>query len=361
MSTSIAHCLTYGQNQEKGGECFFSQDFDPSASPEQQAQDWENLSNGYKRNIVHIILSFSDRDTKELRRMHPRDMVKRERELIMAFFRELKSRGNDITECPYGVFHHGNTDNEHFHIYVLMTTRKGKRWNNSFIRKNAIRAAAKVSLDYGLEGSKKAMQRELAHQRSRAYRQQAHRHRSCSNDQQTIDERMRRAESVRQAEQRKLNCKTVLEKIMACDGLDVVVECRKYGMELFRDPKLGVAVKLVDGEGKEHRYALKKHLNMDDSLVSKLEKLPLPTDYVSLADKKRAETRVEHRVGHSHTSPRPTPAQAPIIGHGLSRVLNVKGGSRSEQTQQGNENPDGSISQNDDLDEQWRRQNGYHM
>lgn len=370
MSTSITHCLVYGQNREKGGECFFSQDLDPTLSPEEQAKDWETMSNNYKRNICHIIVSFSDNDTRKLRAMNPRDMVRREREILLAFFKELKGRGNDITESPYAVFHHCNTDNEHFHIYVLMTTRKGKRWDNGFVRKNAIRSAAKVSLDFGLEGSRKAMMRELAHQQhvngqTSGEKVTTKRNHKPASDQQTINDRMRRAESVREAEKRKANFKLLIEKVVSSEPGDVIVELRKFGIELFRDPSLGISMWAIDKEGKERRYALKKHLGVNDAVIAKLESLKLPTDYVSVTDKKKSEAKasvksspvVKHTVQTSKSSNKIT------IGNGAvpSNVLNA-GGSHGGTTQQGNVNPDGSRSNNsDDLDEQWRRRNGNHM
>lgn len=371
MSTSITHCLVYGQNCEKGGECFFSQDLDPTLSPEEQAKDWEAISNNYKRNICHIIVSFSDNDTKKLRAMNPRDMVRREREILQAFFKELKSRGNDITESPYAVFHHGNTDNEHFHIYVLMTTRKGKRWNNSFVRKNAIRSAAKVSLNFGLEGSRKAMMRELAHQQhvkgqTSEEKVKTKRSHKPAADQSTINERMRRAESVREAEKRKANFKLLIEKTVLSEPEEVVVELRKFGIELFRDPSLGIAMRAIDNkDGKQRRYALKKHLKVNDAVVAKLESLKLPTDYVSATDKKKAETKavVKPNPVAKHTVQTSKSSNKVTIGNGteLSNILNA-GGSHSGTTQQGNVNPDGSRSNNnDDLDEEWRRRNGYHM
>lgn len=371
MSTSITHCLVYGQNRDKGGECFFSQDLDPTLTPEEQARDWEAMSNNYKRNICHIIVSFSDNDTKKLRAMNPRDMVRREREILLAFFKELKIRGNDITESPYAVFHHGNTDNEHFHIYVHMTNRKGERWENKFVRKNAIRSAAKVSLDFGLEGSRKAMIRELAHQQyvngqNSEEKVKTKRSHKPASDQQSINDRMRRAESVREAEKRKANFKLLIEKTVSSDPDDVVVELRKFGIELFRDPSLGIAMRAIDKEGKERRYALKKHLGVNDATIAKLESLKLQTDYVSVSDKKRAEAKAAVKSGpavkHSSQSPKQSSKTAHANGKGLSNALNAGGGSHGGTSQQGDVNPDGSRSYNsDDLDEQWRRRNGYHM
>lgn len=373
ISKSITHCLVYGQNHEKGGECFFSQDLDPTLSPEEQAKDWETMSNDYKRNICHIIVSFSDNDTKKLRAMNPRDMVRREREILLTFFKELKSRGNDITESPYAVFHHGNTDNEHFHIYVHMTNRKGKRWENKFVRKNAIRSAAKVSLDFGLEGSRKAMMRELAHQQhvngqSTEERAKRTRSRERSSDQQTINERMYRAERNREAEKRKANFKLLIEKTVASNPDNVVIELRKFGIELFQDPSLGIAMKAVDKDGKERRYALKKHLKVSDSVIAKLSTLKLPADYVSVTDKKKAEAKAHvvekvsaGRTAHPSAKGSQRTNGMPISG-ASSSVLNVGGGSHGGTTQQGDVNPDGSRNINrDDLDEEWRRRNGYHM
>lgn len=366
MSSNITHCLCYGQNHEKGGECFFSQDLDPTLSPEKQAKDWERLSNNYKRNICHIIISFSDSDTKKLRNMHPAEMVRREREIIMAFFKELKNRGNDITESPYAVFHHGNTDNEHFHIYVLMTTRQGKRWNNSFIRKNAIRSAAKVSLDFGLEGSRKAMMRELAHQHHVNGNSSSHtrRQRSYSNDQQTINERMYRAERIREAETRKANYRHIIENVVACKSEGIKEELRKFGIELFNDPSFGVSMRAIGKDGKERRYALKKHLGVSDKAIEKLKALQLPSGYVRVSDeKKSSETKktVKHSGHVYYSSQMPRNSKVSSDNGCTASIPNVNVGSHGGTTMAGDVNPDGTRSINeDDLDEQWRRRNGYH-
>lgn len=177
---------------------------------------------------------------------------------------------------------------------------------------------------------------------------------------------MRRAESVREAEKRKANFKMLIEKTVPSNPEDVVVELRKFGIELFRDPSLGIAMRAIDKDGKERRYALKKHLGVNDATIAKLESLKLQTDYVSVSDKKKAEAKTAVKSGpavkHSSQPSKQSSKTAPANGKGISNALNAGGGSHGGTSQQGDVNPDGSRSYNsDDRDEQWRRRNGYHM
>ena len=142
-SSNIGHSLTYGQNPEKGGEVFLMNGTDALACPEQQAQDWEAMSNDYKTKCYNIVISFSDSDSEKIRQI--KDVTKRvefERDVIRSFLDTMVEKGNNIYDCPFVAVHHGNTDNEHFHITILTTTMDGKRLNDKFIKLNATRAAA---------------------------------------------------------------------------------------------------------------------------------------------------------------------------------------------------------------------------
>lgn len=162
-SSDISHSLTYAQNKEKDGEILFANLTDLSATPEEHARDWEALSNDYKTKIYNLVITFTPNETQALRSL-PDNGWDKVSTLIKEFLSELAERGNDVSECPFVVARHDNTDNEHYHICILTTDIKGNRFNDSFIYKNATRAAAKVAIANGLEGPPKAMEREKAHQ-----------------------------------------------------------------------------------------------------------------------------------------------------------------------------------------------------
>lgn len=274
MSANITSALVYGRNPDKGGEYILYNCLDPTLSPEEQAEDWKAMSRGYKNKVCQIIISFSDKDTERIRQMRGAARINYERQLLLAFFKNLAERGNDVTKAPFGVFHHGNTDNEHFHVYVLMTDLEGKRWDNSFIGKNATRAAAKVSMDFGLEGCPKSMTRELAHQRhtgkiprtlqdvkqdsrKRKYDRTVdaeghiHRDRGKSGESSVISERLRRQRSIQEADKRKRMYKYLIEKAAVnADTSEFLVRCKAQGITIFLDPKLGVSMFAVDNGGR---------------------------------------------------------------------------------------------------------------
>ena len=151
----ITRSVMYGQDERKGGEVLLFQHVDMTATPEEQAADLVAMSKpSIKVKAYNFILSFDDEDTEKLRQMDTERRFKFLREVIKAFIAEMEKRGTNITDCPFVVARHGNTNNEHFHMTVLTTTVDGKHINDSFIKKNAIRAAAKVSEDYGLKAGK---------------------------------------------------------------------------------------------------------------------------------------------------------------------------------------------------------------
>lgn len=389
MSGNIAFSLTYGQNPEKGGECFFSNYLDPTLSPAEQAADWEAMSNDYKNKVCQIIISFGEKDTRKFRQMeNTAERVKLERQILAAFFRELAAKGNDISKTAYGVFHHGNTDNEHFHAYILMTDLEGKKWSDSFIKKNCTRAAAKVSIDFGLEGCPKAITRELAHQRhggrikrtlqdkrensrKRKYNSTVdseghiHRDRGTSDDSTVINERMRRQHAAQMAKKRKRQFKYLTEK--AAEGVSsperIIANAMASGIRLFLDPRLGISMSAVDEEGKERRYALESDLEVNMSLFPEGVRLMLETDYVRAADKRKAEeskvkaAKVKKPVVAAPSKPEPPKRQARPgnVAGGIKQVLPNSGGSSSQNREYEVGN---NRKSDDDLDEEWKHRNG---
>ena len=203
-SSDISHSLTYAQNKEKDGGILFANLTDLSATPEEQARDWEALSNDYKTKCYNIVISFTPNETQALRSIpdYGRNKVST---LIKEFLQELSDRGNDVSECPFVVARHDNTDNEHYHICILATDINGNRFRDSFINKNATRAAAKVAMDNNLEGAKKAMEREKAHQEATGQRKKEKktRYHAPSDSQEKIDDRLRRKRAVEEAKKRK--------------------------------------------------------------------------------------------------------------------------------------------------------------
>ena len=391
MSGNITHSLAYGQNREKGGECFFYNYLDPTESPEKQAKDWEAMSRDYKYKVCQVIISFGDKDTEKFRSMEDTaERVKLERKIIAAFFKELAARGNDVSKTAYAVFHHGNTDNEHFHAYILRTGLDGKRWNDKFIMKNCTRAAAKVSMEFGLEGCSKAMTRELAHQRhtgqikrtpsnvqsdngNRKYSRivddegHIHRERGLSADASVMSERLRRQHAVQEAAKRKRQYKYIIWK--ALDGgktpENILANTKAAGIRLFLDPKLGISMSATDEEEKEHRYSLQHDLGMDMGLFPESLRPLLTTDYVHETDKRKNEkhdsetVKTHPKVAYGHTMTTKHEAHQ-HAGYGLglkgiNQAIRQSGGSSSVNRE---DEVGKHGSSEDDQDEEWKRRNG---
>ena len=371
-STNIGHSLTYGQNPEKGGEVFLMNGTDALACPEQQAQDWEAMSNDYKTKCYNIVISFSDSDSEKIRQI--KDVTKRvefERDVIRSFLDTMVEKGNNIYDCPFVAVHHGNTDNEHFHITILTTTMDGKRLNDKFIKLNATRAAAKVSEQYGLEAAPKALRNERAHQVASGKRRSGigndetrqKRVHAYSHDEDAIKSRMQRREAVERAEKRKKSCRYVIEKVARLSTKDNFVEnLRKEGLHLFHDPKDGFYIVMKDN-GKEYSYLLSKNLGVDVSLLPAIDMSSIT--WQRNPDKK-TDFHKEKCLTLEPTRGMGGNAVSDAIGYIDTRIaaVSAKGyghsGPSSGLSQQGNVNPDGSYNK-DDPDEEWKRRNGYHL
>lgn len=342
-SSDISHSLGYAQNREKDGGILFANFTDFSATPEQQAQDWIATANDYKTQCYTIIISFTPEETAMLRSMpdNGRDKV---RTIISDFLNELTQRGNDVSDCPYIVARHDNTDNEHYHIVIRTTDINGKRFRDKFINKNTNRAAACIAMKYGLETARKAAEREKAHQEAEGKRRKertARQHKPSTSHAQ-IDEKMRRKRAVEAARKRKAKLKYLIEKA-AKGSANFVGTLAADSLTLFNDPKKGLCVNMTDTDGKEYRYSLAKDLGIDINIIP-------PTVLSQLQANKAATTQ----------SSKVTQSKNPINTQTKStRLTDIKdspsGSSRNAEYEVG----DGRSS--DNPDDEWKKRNGYKM
>ena len=347
-SSDISDSLDYAQNHEKDGGILFANFTDLSASPDEQAQDWMATANDYRTQCYTIIISFTPEETAMLRSMpdNGRDKV---RTIIRDFLDELGQRGNDVSECPYIVARHDNTDNEHYHIVIRTTDVNGKRFCDKFINKNANRAAACIAMKYGLETARKAAERERAHQEAEGKRRKdrtARQHKP-STTQSQIDEKMRRKRAVEEARKRKAKLKYLIEKA-ATGYTDFVGALATDGLTLFTDPKKGLCVRMTDSDGKERSYSLQKDLGIDMSIIPPVN---ITTPGISKAPATKV-TASQAMNKPSQSSPFKPKSQSPGIA-------NIKDAPSDSSRNAEYEIRDGKGT--DDPDEEWKRRNGYKM
>lgn len=342
-SSDISHSLGYAQNPDKDGRILFANFTDMSATPEEQARDWMATANDYKTQCYTIVISFTPQETAILRSM-PNNGQDKVRTIIRDFLDELSERGNDVSECPFIVARHDNTDNEHYHIVIRTTDITGKRFCDKFINKNANRAAAYIAMKYGLEAPSKAAEREKAHQEAEGKRckgRTARQHKPSSTQSQ-IDEKMRRKRAVEDAKKRKAQLKYLIEKATN-DAPNFISLLAADRLSLFTDPKKGLCVRMTDPNGKEYRYSLVKDLGIDFSIIP-------PTVVVQLLPTK---------VAGAH-SPKVTQSNAPTNSRtGNTRLAGIKDAPSGSSRNAEYEVRDGRDT--DDPDEQWKRNNGYKM
>ena len=376
-SSDIAFTLAYGQNPEKGGGIILCNYTDERAGADQQARDWEALSNPYRNKCYTIVVSFGNKDTETIRQMLFIERAAYERNLLMAFLNELSERGNNVFDCPFVVAHHGNTDNVHFHIAILNTTVAGKHFRDSFIKKNACRAAAKVSMNFGLEVPEKAARNERNHQKAKSRRQGKPNPKEHAENEQTVrqgrkrtynrvsknpNELRYRAERIRMAENRKRSCKGIIEAVAkdkSTTASNFVERLLSQGLCLCHDPESSYYVIFHDSkEDKDYTYSLERQLGMDLSLLPDLDKAAIAKPLKSGSERKSVTRHVAKTPAKTNgKSLLPSASKAA----NFARSLNVQVGSHGGQTQQGNERPDGTVS-HDYEDEEWRqREGGYHM
>ena len=347
-SSDISHSLGYAQNREKDGGILFANFTDLSATPEEQTQDWMATANDYKTQCYTIIISFTPEETAMLRSMpdNGRDKV---RTIIRDFLDELSQRGNDVSECPYIVARHDNTDNEHYHIVIRTTDVNGKRFCDKFINKNANRAAACIAMKYGLETARKAAEREKAHQEAEGKRRKERttRQHKPSTTQAQIDEKLRRKRAVEEARKRKAKLKYLIEKA-AKGSTDFVGTLAADGLTLFADPKKGLSVKMTDPNGKEYRYGLQKDLGIDMSIIPPINITPPGTPKTPIT-KVTTSPAINQP---SQSSPLKPKSQS-------TRIANIKDAASGSSRNAEYEIRDGKGT--DDPDEEWKQRKGYKM
>ena len=332
-SSDISHSLGYAQNRDKDGGILLANFTDIAASPEEQARDWMATANDYKNQCYTIVISFTPNETAILRSMpdNGRDKI---RTIIQDFLDELSERGNEVSECPYIVARHDNTDNEHYHIVIRTTDINGKRFSDKFINKNANRAAACIAMKYGLEAPPKAVERETAHQEAEGQRrkEKAKRQHKPSASQSEIEEKMRRKRAVEEAAKRRTMLRYSIEKAARETGSAdaFIAALAAEGITLTRDEKKGLCAVMTDSGGKSRKYSLAKDLGIDMALIPNL----------SIQDKPVVKSQ--------HSSP-----LKPLY----HAQLNVDGSGSSRNAE--HEINDGHNS--DDPDEEWKRRNGYKL
>lgn len=286
LSNRLVDSLVYGVNELKGGEVFLQSGYILDLPPEENARRWERMSNDYRNKAVHVILSFSDKDTLTLRALPVEERIKKEQEMLREFLDVISEKGNNVKDCPFVCFHHGNTDNEHLHLYVLMTTWEGKRLNTSFIGKNADRAAANVSILWNMEGPLKAMHYEWQHMlkqgmitendmpdQLREYYNwpRTKRQHVWSADQNVIDERLRRKQAIEDARKRKKKCAFIINEAAkeSKDRIEFEKKPKEQGLLFSLGSGEGFSVSIYENE-RMYKYTFRQ-LNVAPSIVPYFE------------------------------------------------------------------------------------------
>ena len=343
-TSRITRSVLYGQDDQKGGQVLLYNCVDMSATPEEQAADLNRMSNDYLIKAYNIILSFNDEDTEKLRQKETRKRFDFERKVIRAFIEEMVKRGTNITDCPFVVARHENTDNEHFHMTVLTTTIDGQHIRDSFIKKNAIRAAACISDRYGLRAAPMALHNEIAHQvavsdgtERRSRRVRTHQ----PGGMETIQDRLRRREAIEAANRRKEKLRRLIEKITKeAAAADFAERLKAEDMILCQKKKdWGVTVTLEDGKERTFTFG---QLMVDVDLVTPL--LPVskadvvkPTEQKTPEERPSKEQKTATRRKVVSSPSRPVANAVRKVGRVLDKDAGQSGGqSRENEVSQGN-------------------------
>ncbi len=236
---------------------------------------------------------------------------------------------------------------------VLTTTIDGEHIHDSYIKKNAIRAAAKISEDFGLRAAPKALRNEIAHQVATGERDanvkgtRRVRHRQ-SNTAEIIQDRMRRREAVEKAERRKAMLKWNIERIAReSTAANFTEKLKAEGITLCQLPK-GWGVTVTLKEDKEHTYTFAQ-LDVDNELVTPLLVIPPKAKEESSTNKRKVSERK-----------RVVPSPSGSITHTIKntgRILN------QTERQSGSYSREDEVSKGryEDSDEEWRRRGGHSM
>lgn len=213
------------RNPEKGGKVIMANGVGLNMSPTAQLAMLEAYVNPkFKVKAYSVVISHSDEDNERLKDPKFREL------LLHEFVNECKNRGIDLDNIPYIIPEHTNTDNDHYHMLMLINNFSGERINIQYLGKRMAKAAVDVSKKYGLhypEGWDKREERKLKYQASGVStpkttedggggRKPRTRTTSSTNpiisstkvglseeEQRRLNERIRRANAVREANKRK--------------------------------------------------------------------------------------------------------------------------------------------------------------
>jgi len=397
-SDNVTYTLSYGQNSEKGGEVFYLNETLEGQTPKEMADDWLAIANKYSPMCYHIIISMSNGDTEKIRSIdNPADRVEFERNVIDAFMRELDQRGNNVFDCPFVVAHHENTDNEHFHIAILTTTVDGRRLRDSFIKKNAVRAAAKVSEEYGLEAAPRALYLEQQHQKAVGTRKEEPRPDDSNEKRESRDDQSKKRTYTRvekdpgelkerqrraiRAQQRKQRCKYMIEKLAqdkTTTDANFLSRLVSEGISLYRDPyeQCLYAEIFDEDDDKTRTYSIEKELGVDLLLLQRLnvnvtvkeridkvgtkkyQELKAKVEKERKAAEAKAATTSRKTVKRTTGNSKATKTAKTSYGRKGSGILNASGGAAHGQNRE--HEVGGHHGSSDDLDEKWRLESGYY-
>lgn len=370
FSPNISRSLAYGGNELKGGEIFLQSGYITDLSPEENAARWERMSNDYRNKTVHVILSFSDKDTQKLRCMTEADRIAKEQGMLREFMDVLAEKGNNVKDCPFVCFHHGNTNHDHLHLYVLMTTWEGKRLDTSFIGKNADRAAARVSILWNMEGPLRAVKAEWKHmlktgtitedrisdQLWECYSQpRPKRHHEWSADQDIINERLRRKEAVEAAAKRKKKYAFIVsETAKECKGTgEFIAKLRDKGIDFINDPKKGCSIRFFDKD-KYYTYSFRQ-LQLDPSIVPYYSYEPKVNNVETTAKVNGTKpTQLVRRHDQAH-SVKSVPVGTGLSGHATRPTMPRDAGGSS------NENREWEVGEKEGYEESIRNESRMKM
>ena len=219
------------RNPEKGGKVIMANGVGLKMSPTAQLAMLEAYVNPkFKVKAYSVVISHSDEDNERLKDPKFREL------LLHEFVNECKNRDIDLDNIPYIIPEHTNTDNDHYHMLMLINNFSGERINTQYLGKRMAKAAVEVSKKYGLhypKGWDKREERKLVHQASdnstpkttevggngRKLRTRTIKSVNPSstvglseNEKKKLNDRIRRANAVREANKRKENERNAKER-----------------------------------------------------------------------------------------------------------------------------------------------------
>lgn len=377
-SDKISRCFSYGENPKKGGEIILQQGVFEHHSPEQKAVDWERISNNYKHRVVHVIISLGPELSAQLKAINDSEQrLQYEQRAILEFLGIMSEKGNNIQDCPFVCYHHGNTDNEHVHMYVLMTAMDGLRLKTKLIGKNADRAAARYSLLHNQKGAPKAMRAELRHcirtgklqpsdispemmqwlyaKPEKETAERIKRTHVMTGTAEEIAARTRRADAVEAAKRRKTKCRAIITEVagQAHDAASFTSKLKGMGLEFFISPDKGFSVRFTDEIGKERDYSFKQ-LDLSEDMVPYMKPI-IEEDETKRKECEKVITTGKHVAraarGHSQSSMAKTSGRIVNAGSRAAHVL-------SQQSGGSDENREYEVGDHEGYEESIRRENG---